>query len=76
MADSRRCRRVAALSCLELDGKPAWRFSMPASETIVAPPVGMRTEGIAVVTSRAAYAIGADGELRWRAAVSAAPSAL
>jgi outer membrane protein assembly factor BamB len=78
MADSRPVIVASPRSVVayQLDGKPAWRFSMPASETIIAPPVGMRTEGIAVVTSHAAYAIGADGELRWRAAVSAAPSAL
>ena len=75
MADSRVviASSTRAIAAFTRDGKPSWRFSAPSDETIVAPPMGMKTEGIALLTSRAAYALGSDGELRWRAAVSALP---
>jgi outer membrane protein assembly factor BamB len=59
----------------DLDGKPAWRFSAPADESLLAPPLGMHTEGVMLVTSRAAYALGGNGELRWRVAFNGASSA-
>ena len=75
MADSRVVivADARAVNAYGRDGKPSWRFSAPSDETIVAPPMGMKTEGIALLTSHAAYALGSDGELRWRAAVSALP---
>jgi outer membrane protein assembly factor BamB len=75
MADSRVviAADTRAINAYARDGKPSWRFSAPSDETIVAPPMGMKTEGIAILTSHAAYALGSDGELRWRAAVSALP---
>ena len=75
MADSRVviASNPRAIAAFARDGKPSWRFSAPSDETIVAPPMGMKTEGIALLTSHAAYALGSDGELRWRAAVSALP---
>jgi outer membrane protein assembly factor BamB len=75
MADSRVviASNLRALAAFTREGKPSWRFSAPSDETIVAPPMGMKTEGIALLTSHAAYALGSDGELRWRAAVSAQP---
>jgi hypothetical protein len=59
----------------DLDGKHAWRFSAPADESLLALPVGMHTEGVVLVTSRAAYALGGNGELRWRAAFNGVSSA-
>jgi outer membrane protein assembly factor BamB len=75
MADSRVviASNTRAIAAFARDGKASWRFSAPSDETIVAPPMGMKTEGIALLTSHAAYALGSDGELRWRAAVSAPP---
>jgi outer membrane protein assembly factor BamB len=75
MADSRVviASNPRAIAAFARDGKPSWRFSAPSDETIVVPPMGMKTEGIALLTSHAAYALGSDGELRWRAAVSALP---
>src|SRR5688572_1799849 len=72
MADSRVviAADTRAINAYARDGKPSWRFSAPSDETIVAPPMGMKTEGIALLTSHAAYALGSDGELRWRAARS------
>ena len=57
------------------DGKPAWRFSAPVDESLLASPIGMHTEGVVLVTSRAAYALGGNGELRWRSAFNGASSA-
>jgi outer membrane protein assembly factor BamB len=75
MADSRVviASSTRAIAAFARDGKASWRFSAPSDETIVAPPMGMKTEGVALLTSHAAYALGSDGELRWRAAVSALP---
>jgi len=75
MADSRVviASNPRAIAAFARDGKASWRFSAPSDETIVAPPMGMKTEGVALLTSHAAYALGSDGELRWRAAVSALP---
>jgi hypothetical protein len=62
---------IRTVTAYQVDGKPAWHFSVPSNETIAGPPTGMRTEGVAVVTSQAAYALGPNGELRWRAAITA-----
>jgi hypothetical protein len=62
---------IRTVTAYQVDGKPAWHFPIPANEMIVGPPTGMRTEGVAVVTSQAAYALGPDGEVRWRAAITA-----
>lgn len=64
-----------SISAYQLDGKPAWRFSTPTNETIMAAPSGMRTEGVGVATSHAAYVLGPAGELRWREAAAFAKSA-
>lgn len=50
------------------DSKVSWTFSPPSEEEILAPPEGMKTEGIIVMTSQATYYLGATGEIRWRIA--------
>jgi hypothetical protein len=47
-------------------GKAAWRFALPSAEVLVAPPEGLPTEGVALLTEAASYQLGADGRLRWR----------
>jgi len=59
-----------SLVVYEKDGKVSWTFSPPSEEEIVAPPEGMKTEGIVLLTSQAAYYLGATGEIRWRVANS------
>ena len=50
----------------EHDGSVAFSFSTPSEEALVAAPTGMKTEGVALMTSAAAYFLGGTGELRWR----------
>jgi outer membrane protein assembly factor BamB len=76
MADSRVAlattpRRV---DVYERDGKVAWSFSPPSEEVLRTSPVAMMTEGMIVLSSRAAYYLGASGETRWRIAGPVRPS--
>lgn len=68
LADSRAAIATTAqtVTVFERDGAPSWSFSLPTGEALVAPPVGMRTEGMVLVTSSAVYYLGATGEVRWR----------
>jgi hypothetical protein len=50
----------------EHDGSMAWSFSTPAEEALVSPPVGMKTEGLTIMTSAAEYLLAGTGEIRWR----------
>jgi outer membrane protein assembly factor BamB len=59
-----------AVAVLDADGRPAWRFSVPTEEVLVAPPEGLATEGLALLTGVASYVLGADGELRSRVATT------
>jgi hypothetical protein len=54
------------VSVLDRDGSVSWTFALPSGEDLVAPPIGMKTEGLVLVTSRAVYYLGASGEVRWR----------
>lgn len=47
-------------------GERAWTFKIDGEEKITAAPIASRTEGTLVVTNAAVYAIGADGNIRWR----------
>jgi len=51
---------------LDAEGHPVWRFSVPREEMLVAPPEGLMTEGLALLTGVASYLLGADGALRSR----------
>jgi hypothetical protein len=70
LADSRVA--IAATSknlvVYDRDGKVSWSFSPPSDEVLVAAPVGMKTEGIILLSTQAVYYLGAGGEIRWRAA--------
>ncbi|HVU05836.1 MAG TPA: hypothetical protein VHE30_29005 [Polyangiaceae bacterium] len=70
LADSRVAVAVAPgkITVFERDGKPAWSFSPTSEEVLVAPPAGMKTEGLTLFTSQAVYLLGATGEIRFRAA--------
>lgn len=70
LADSRAAlaSSTKSLSVYERDGRVSWTFSPPTDETIIAPPAGMKTEGIVLMTSQAVYYLGATGETRWRVA--------
>jgi hypothetical protein len=46
-------------------GKEVWRFVLPASDPIVATPIGNQTEGVLVASARGVRSLGADGSLRW-----------
>jgi hypothetical protein len=48
------------------EGVQAWRFSVGEDETLVAPPLGSRGEGVFLLTNRAIYNVGSDGTLRYR----------
>jgi hypothetical protein len=69
LADSRVAIAATAKSVVvyERDGKVSWSFSPPSEEALVAAPVGMKTEGVILMTSQAVYYLGATGEIRWRA---------
>lgn len=70
LADSRVAIAATTKSVVvyERDGKVSWSFSPPSDEVLVAAPVGMKTEGLALMTSRALYYLSAAGEVRWRVA--------
>jgi outer membrane protein assembly factor BamB len=70
LADSRVALATTAKSVVvyERDGRVSWTFSPPSDETLAAAPVGMKTEGIILVTNRAAYYLSSAGEVRWRVA--------
>jgi len=69
LADSRAAIASAARSVtvFERDGAVSWSFSLPSGEELVAPPEGMKTEGLIVTTSRAVYYLSTSGEVHWRA---------
>jgi outer membrane protein assembly factor BamB len=68
LADSRAAiaATVKTVTVFEHDGTVSWSFSLPAGEELLAPPTGMKTEGLALVTTRAVYYLSAAGEVRWR----------
>lgn len=68
LADSRVVIAATAKNIVayERDGKVSWSFSPPSEETLVTAPVGMKTEGVLLVTTRAVYYLSASGEVRWR----------
>lgn len=70
LADSRVVLAATTKSVVVYDreGKVSWSFSPPSEEVLVASPVGMKTEGIILMTSRAVYYLSAAGEVRWRVA--------
>ena len=70
LADSRVALASTAKSVVvyERDGRVSWTFSPPSDEVLSAAPVGMKTEGIILITTRAAYYLSATGEVRWRVA--------
>jgi hypothetical protein len=55
------------------DGQEQFRFQLPDDETLIAPPVGNATEGVLLLTSQAVYALGAEGQVRWRKATGPSP---
>ena len=68
LADSRVVLAATPKSVVvyERDGKISWSFSPPSEEMLVTAPVEMKTEGVLLMTSRAAYYLSATGEVRWR----------
>jgi outer membrane protein assembly factor BamB len=70
LADSRVALAATSKTLIvyERDGRVSWSFSPPSDEVLIAPPVGMKTEGIILMTSQGVYYLGAGGETRWRAA--------
>ncbi len=62
-----------ALAAFKPDGKTAWRFEVEGGESLVTAPEGSGTEGVLLVTSAAAYSVGSDGTLRWRAVLPREP---
>lgn len=69
LADSRVAIATTSktLVVYERDGSVSWSFSPPSDEVLIASPVGMKTEGIILMTSQGVYYLGAGGETRWRA---------
>lgn len=76
LPDSRGAVAVSKKSLVvyERDGKVSWTFAPPSEEEITAPPEGMRTEGVILMTTQATYYLGATGEIRWRVANASVPS--
>ena len=70
LADSRvaLAESPRSVTVFDADGRPAWRFSVPTEEALVAPPQGLPTEGLALLTGAASYVLGAEGEMRSRGA--------
>jgi outer membrane protein assembly factor BamB len=68
LADSRAAVALSPRKMVvyEHDGRVGWSYSSPSDESFVAPPMGMKTEGVIVSTSRATYLLSATGEIRWR----------
>jgi outer membrane protein assembly factor BamB len=68
LADSRAvlAESPRSIAVYDSDGRVAWRFSVPTEEALVAPPQGLPTEGVTLLTGVASYVLGAEGELRWR----------
>jgi outer membrane protein assembly factor BamB len=68
LADSRAviAESPRSVAAYDAKGRPAWRFSLPSDETLVAPPEGLPTEGVALLGGASSYLLGADGKLRWR----------
>jgi outer membrane protein assembly factor BamB len=70
LADSRVVLAATTKSVVVYDreGKVSLSFSPPSEEVLVTAPVGMKTEGFILMTSRAAYYLSATGDVRWRVA--------
>lgn len=49
-------------------GNPAWRFALPAGETLQLAPSGLATEGVVLASKNAVYIVGSNGQLRFRVA--------
>jgi outer membrane protein assembly factor BamB len=75
LADSRVALATSprVVSVYAYDGRVAWQFSTPADEPLVSPPVAFKGEGLVLLTARAAYALGSDGELHWRTSTALRP---
>jgi outer membrane protein assembly factor BamB len=68
LADSRMAIAATAKMVVvyERTGKVSWSFSPPSEELLVAPPTGMQTEGLVLLTTRATYYLSAAGDVRFR----------